>query len=75
MLGLILRLHVGALNLSKGRTSVNNDTRSGRPATAVTEEIVKKVEKTVLANRLVTSIGSVHNILHNFLGMKKVSAR
>lgn len=69
----------------RGRTSTNDDPRSGRPATSVSEEIIKKVEKIVLADRRVTvrfvaeelkiSIGSIFNIIHDHLGMRKVSAR
>lgn len=69
----------------RGRTSTKDDPRSGRPTTTVTEQIIKKVEKIVLADRRVTvrfvaeelkiSIGSVHSIIHEHMGMKKLSAR
>lgn len=69
----------------RGRTSTNDDPRTGRPTSAVTQQMIKKVENIVLADRRVTirfiaeelkiSIGSVHNIIHDHLGMKKVSAR
>lgn len=69
----------------RGRTSVKDDPRSGRPSTSVTQEMVDKVEKIVLYDRRVTvrfiaeelkiSSGSVHSILQDHLGMKKVSAR
>lgn len=69
----------------RGRTMVQDEPRSGRPSTSVTQEMVEKVEKIVLDDRRVTvrfiaeelkiSIGSVHSILQDHLGMKKVSAR
>lgn len=69
----------------RGRTSTNDDPRSGRPTTTITEQMIKKVEKIVLADRRTTvrfiaeevkiSIGSAHSIIHDRLGMKKVSAR
>lgn len=69
----------------RGRSSTNDDPRPGRPTTVVTEQMIKKIENIVLSDRRVTvrfiaeevkiSIGSVQNILHDHLGMKKVSAR
>ncbi|XP_067136821.1 protein GVQW3-like [Centruroides vittatus] len=68
-----------------GRESLEDDPRSGRPSTAVTEENIDKVHDFVLADpRLKTreiaettsiSIDRVHHILTENLGMTKVSAR
>ncbi|XP_067131011.1 protein GVQW3-like [Centruroides vittatus] len=68
-----------------GRESVEDDPRSGRPSTAVTEENIDKVHDLVLADyRLKTceiaettgiSVNRVYYILTENLGMTKVSAR
>ena len=68
-----------------GRTSAENDVRCGRPATAVTEENIEKVNKLILSDRRVRiqdimselQIGSraVNDIIHNRLGYNKVCAR
>ncbi|KAL0822131.1 hypothetical protein ABMA28_004265 [Loxostege sticticalis] len=69
----------------RGRSTCEDDQRTGRPSTSVTEENVKKVEKMVLEDRRITikylaetlkiSFGSIQSILTNSLGFKKVSAR
>ena len=68
-----------------GRESLEDDDRCGRPLTATTEENISHVHRIVMGDRRVTvneiatSVGisreRVENILHNELGMSKVSAR
>ncbi len=68
-----------------GRTSLENLPHDRRPATSINEENVEKVKKIVLENRRVTereiaselniSNGSAHSIIHDVLGMRRVSAR
>ncbi|XP_018312176.1 putative uncharacterized protein FLJ37770, partial [Mycetomoellerius zeteki] len=67
------------------RSSVFDEERPGRPADVVTEEIIEKVHDMILADRrtkvhevaeaIGVSYGTVFNILHANLGMKKLSAR
>lgn len=69
----------------RGRTSVFDEERPGRPADVVTEEIIEKVHDMILADRRTkvrevakavgVSYGTVFNILHDRLGMRKLSAR
>jgi histone-lysine N-methyltransferase SETMAR len=67
----------------EGRTSVFDRRRTGRPAEAVTPTMVANVKAFVKKNRRVTleevankfSIGKAHKILHEHVGMSKVSAR
>ncbi|KYQ48235.1 hypothetical protein ALC60_12717 [Trachymyrmex zeteki] len=69
----------------RGRSSVFDEERPGRPADVVTEEIVEKVHDMILADRrtkvrevaeaIGVSYGTAFNILHDNLGMKKLSAR
>lgn len=68
-----------------GRKSTENDVRSGRPATAVTDENVAKVDKLIRDDRRLRThdimselqIGShaVDEIIHDRLGYSKVCAR
>lgn len=68
-----------------GRTSLENLPHDRRPATSINEENVEKVKKIVFENRRVTereiaselniSNGSAHSIIHDVLGMRRVSAR
>lgn len=74
-----------AAEFKRGRISTEDDERSGRPKTATTEEIVTKVHNAVLNDRRLKvrdladianiSVDRVHYILHDVLGMKKLSAR
>ena len=67
-----------------GRTSSEDETRSGRPSDATDEEICNKVWDLVysdrrikveeMANALHISHGSVSTILHDRLGMSKLTA-
>jgi len=69
----------------RGRTSVFDEERPGRPADVVTEEIIQKVHDMILADRrtkvrevaeaIGVSTGTAINILHDKLAMKKLSAR
>ena len=68
-----------------GVSSVADAARSGRPRTADAPEMVAGVERMVRENRrtmldevvseLNISYGSAHHIIHNVLGIRKVSAR
>lgn len=68
-----------------GRESLEDDPRSGRPETALSEEVVSAVKKLVLADRrlklqqIAGTVGiskkRVGHILHEILGMSKLSAR
>jgi len=70
---------------AEGRQSLDDEPRSGRPSTAVTEESVAAVEKIVMEDRHVTireialtmdiSTSTAHEILHNRLQLNKISAR
>ena len=69
----------------RGRTSLEDETRSGRPSDATNEEICNKVRDLVysdrrikveeIANALHISHGSVSTTLHDRLGMHKLTAR
>ncbi|KAG5327768.1 SETMR methyltransferase, partial [Pseudoatta argentina] len=69
----------------RGRSSVFDEERSGCPADVVTEEIIEKDHDMILADRRTkvhevakavgVSYGKAFNILHDNLGMKKLSAR
>lgn len=69
----------------RGRTSVFDEPRPGGPKTATTEETVDKIHDLVLADRRVKvrelaemagiSTERVSHILHEILGMRKLSAR
>jgi len=68
-----------------GRTSVDDDKRSGRPPTSTTPENTAKVREAVLADRGQTihdvceivglSYGTVQLILADNLNMRRISAR
>lgn len=69
----------------RGRANCEDDPRSGRPSTSVTDENVARIEKLVLEDRRISiqqlaeilhiSFGCVQSILTDVLGFKKVSAR
>ena len=69
----------------RGRTSLEDETRSGRPSDATDEEMCNKVRDLVysdrrvkveeIANALHISHGSVSTILHDRLSMRKLTAR
>ena len=69
----------------RGRTSIEDDPRSGRPTTAVNDQNIRRVEQLIMVDRRITiaelvsemglSAGSVETIVHKELKMSKVSAR
>ena len=69
----------------RGRTSFEDEARSGRPLDATDEEIAKKVQDLVYSDRRIQveeiaqaldiSHGSISTILHDHLGMRKLTAR
>ena len=69
----------------RSRTSLEDETRSGRPSDATDEEMCNKVQDLVysdrrikvkeIANALLFSHGSVSTTLHDCLGMHKLTAR
>ena len=74
-----------AAEFKRGRTSLEDDPREGRPKSATTPEIIEQVHHTVLGDRrtkvreIVETIGiskeCVGCILHEELDMKKLCAR
>lgn len=68
-----------------GRTSVSHQEGAGRPRTSTGSVNIERAEEMVMEDRRTTvdmvavklgvSHGSAHNILHNELGFRKVSAR
>ena len=69
----------------RGRTSLEDEARSGRPLDATDEEMCKRVRDLVYSDRRIQveeiaqalgiSHGSVSTILHDRLGMRKLTAR
>ena len=69
----------------RGRTSLEDEARSGRPLDATDEEMCKKVRGLVYSDRRIQveeiaqafgiSHGSVSTILHDRLGMRKLTTR
>ena len=67
----------------RGRTSLEDEARCGRPLDATDEEMCKKVRDLVYSDRRIQveeaalgiSHGSVSTILHDRLGMRKLTAR
>jgi [histone H3]-lysine36 N-dimethyltransferase SETMAR len=70
---------------SGGRQSTDNDNRTGRPVSALTDDNVTTVDKMIRSDRRITvrdivstlhiSAGSVDTIIHDKLGFSKVCAR
>ena len=71
--------------LKRGRTSLEDKARSGRPLDATDEEMCKKVRDLVYSDRRIQveeiaqalgiSHGSVSTILHDRLGIRKLTSR
>ena len=69
----------------RGRDSLKDDPRPGRPADVISQEMIDRIERLVLNNRrikvakLASECGitneSVYTIIHEHLGMSKTSAR
>ncbi|XP_067667447.1 protein GVQW3-like [Haliotis asinina] len=69
----------------RGRESLNDDPRTGRPSTSTTQANIDKVHQLMMGNRRITlheledatglSYGSIHSIFHDNLHMSKVCAR
>ena len=69
----------------RGRDSLEDDPRPGHPADVISQEMIDRVERLVLNSRRIKvaelasecgiSNGSVYTIIHEHLGMSKVSAR
>jgi len=69
----------------RGHTSTKDKHRSGRPVEATTPEMINKIHDMVLSDRRIKvrkiveatgiSQGTVFSILHEKLGVKKISAR
>ena len=66
----------------RGRDSLEDDPRQGRPADVISQEMIDRVERLVLNNRRIKvaelasecgiSNGSVSTIIHEHLGMKSI---
>ena len=69
----------------RGRDPLEDGPRPGRPADDISQEMIDRIERLVLNNRRIKvaelasecgiSNGSVYTIIHEHLGMSKVSAR
>ncbi|KYN06367.1 hypothetical protein ALC62_02704 [Cyphomyrmex costatus] len=69
----------------RGRTNTDNELRSGRPKTVTNEEMINEVLDIVMSDRrlklreIVEMVGiseeRVYNILHEILGMRKLTSR
>ena len=73
-----------AEEFKRGQKSLEDNPRSGRPATVTTQEVIDRVHQIVMGDRRLTishmteevgiSRERVENILYKILGMSKVSA-
>lgn len=73
------------MDFNRGRSSLQDEFREGRPKTAVTEENIEAVRQLILTDRHVTyreieaSLGihatSIHSILHEHLAVRKLVSR
>lgn len=69
----------------RGRDSLDDETRTGRPATSTTPEMIASVQRMVEADRRVTykeieaSLGihspAINKILHDHIGVRKLTSR
>ena len=74
-----------AAEFKSGRESLEDDPRSGHPSAATTQENIDRIHQMVMNDRRLTishlanvisiSHERVKNILHNELGMSKISAQ
>ncbi|XP_067667528.1 histone-lysine N-methyltransferase SETMAR-like [Haliotis asinina] len=74
-----------SLQFKQGRKSLDDEPRSDRPSEVTQPEVIAAIEKGILADRRVKvselslefqiTVGSVEKIIHDHLGMCKVSAR
>ncbi|XP_076049606.1 uncharacterized protein LOC143030338 [Oratosquilla oratoria] len=81
---IIFMVEKWAADFKRGRDSLEDDPRQERPATVTTQEIIDKIHVMLLTDRrltgrfIATELGisqeCVHAIIHNHLGMTKVSA-
>jgi len=79
------KIFVWYKRIKDGRTSVEDDERSGRPSTSTAPENIAKVREAILADRrktihdvceiVVLSYGTVQHILADNLSMRHISAR
>ena len=79
------KLNSGFGEFKRSRTSLEDETRSGRPSDATDEEMCNKVRDLVYSDRLIKveeianalhiSHGSVSITLHDRIGMHKLTAR
>ena len=73
------------LAFKRGKTDFEDDDKPGRPKSATDEQTVEKIKEFVntdrrlkvreIAQEMGISTGSVHSVLSDILGMKKLSAR
>lgn len=71
--------------IKRGRQSLEDEERSGRPSTSINADMTSKVEALILENRRITieeisntlkiSTGSVHTVIHQGLNMNKVNTK